>query len=407
MLWTGVDAGGQPVSEPAKEFHDPAKLAPLHRGFFLSAGRGADWLYRHNRPDGLFLYGYVPSLDAPLDEDHYLRQIGGAIALARAARFSGDPRYTARARQAILALLASTATDGKDANVRYSRFANSAANRLGAAGLLVLAINELPQPGEDLLEQSDQLCRWIVKQQQQDGALKFGDELAANPLLAPFEEDREGINYYPGEALYGLARSQQYRPATWKTDALRRAFTYYRGWWRDNKNTAFVPWQTSAYVELYLQTREKAFAEFVFEMNDWMCSLQFTDAAKPMWQGGFALWHEGKALNVPPRISSASYAEGLVDACRAAKAAGDVQRHQRYVRSTEMCLQFLTTLQYTGANTRHFHPDFRPRVMGAFHGSHQDGVIRVDFTQHAICALYQYLQHVADIAPAPVSPPPR
>jgi len=375
-------------------------MSPLHRGFFLSAGRGADWLFRHNRPDGLFLYGYIPSLDQPMDEDHYLRQIGGAFALARAARFTGDARYVARARQAVLAVLASTTTDPQAPNLRYSRFANSTANRLGAAGLLVLAINELPQPGEDLLEQSDQLCRWIVKQQQPDGSLKFTDELAANPLLAPFEEDREGVNYYPGEALYGLARSQQHRPATWKTDALRRAFSYYRNYWRENKNTAFVPWQTSAYTEMYLLTREKPFADFVFEMNDWMCLLQYTDPNKPLWQGGFALWHEGKALTLPPRISSASYAEGLVDACRAAKAAGDVQRWQRYLQATEMALQFLATLQYSAVNTRHYHADFRPRVMGAFHGSHQDGTIRVDFVQHAICAMYQYLEHVAEIPAA-------
>jgi hypothetical protein len=59
-------------------------------------------------------------------------------------------------------------------------------------------------------------------------------------------------------------------------------------------------------------------------------------------------------------------------------------------------LQFLITLQYTEANTQHFADWYRPAMLGAFHASHQDGTLRIDYTQHAVCALIQYLSSVVE-----------
>ena len=33
----------------------------------LSAQRGADWLFRANRSDGRFVYGFLPAVNAPLE----------------------------------------------------------------------------------------------------------------------------------------------------------------------------------------------------------------------------------------------------------------------------------------------------------------------------------------------------
>ena len=52
------------------------------------------------------------------------------------------------------------------------------------------------------------------------------------------------------------------------------------------------------------------------------------------------------------------------------------------------------TLQYTEPNTQYFADWYRPRLAGAFHASHQDGNLRIDYTQHAVCALVQYLEYV-------------
>jgi hypothetical protein len=361
---------------------------------YLSAQGGADWLHRANGSNGRFIDGFVPCLNTRLEGEHYLRQIGAAFALARAARFTGDERYTAKARQAVVTLLLDTMTDPRDPGVRYTTLPSAIVNRLATAGLLVQAINELPSPASDLLTQSEQLCNYIRKQQQADGSLSYSD--GAKPTTAA---DRDGVNYYPGEALYGLMLSQRHRAAAWKTDLVRKAVGFYRPWWRAHKSLALVSWQTAAYTEAYLLTREKVFADCVNEMNDWLCGLQYVqlERSHPLWVGGFMGWADGKAVQEAPDVGSASPAESLAEACRVARQAGDLNRHRRYAEALEQCLRFLTTLQYNEANAQHFADWYRPALLGGFHTSHQDGTLRIDYTQHAVCALVQYLRYVAEI----------
>jgi hypothetical protein len=373
---------------PPAHGRDLSDLPPLRKQMHLAAQRGLEWLHRANGPDGRFIYGYVPALKTTLDGDHYLRQAGAAFALARAARYLGDDRHAARARQAVLTLLSDTAVDPRDPKVRMPTLPAIMVNHLAAAGMLLLAIHELPDPAEDLLQQSDQLAEFIRRQQQANGSLAYGDP----------KTDPDGINYYPGEALHGLMLSQRHRPAAWKNTVARKALDYYRPWWQEHKNMAFVPWQTAAFTEAFLRTKEQAFADFVFEMNDWLCELQYPllDARHPLWGGGFMGWHDGKVLVEPPQIGTASYAESLAEACRTARAAADLGRYPRYRQALERALQFIARLQYTEANTQHFSDWYRPALVGAFHASPQDGNLRVDYTQHAVCALVQYLENVPD-----------
>jgi hypothetical protein len=378
----------KPAEKPAR---DMSRLTPLQRQMDLSMQRGADWLYRHNRSDGRFVYGYEPALQVVLEGDHYPRQVGAAIALARAARYSGNERHLARARQAVLTLLLDTAPDADDPRLRHTTLPGMSANRLGTAGLLVLAINELSAPGDDLLEQSEQLCASIARQQQPDGSLNYAD----NPNQKTSAEDPDGVNHYPGPALHGLMRSQQHRPAAWNTEVVRKALAFYRPWWKGHPSMALVPWQVSAYTEAYLRTREQVFADGIFEMSDWICDLQYVqlDSRHPLWVGGFMSYENGKPNQTEPQISCAHYAEGLAEACRAARQAGDLQRYQRYGSAVKGCLQFLTTLQYTDANTTHFADWYRPRLLGGFHASHQDGTLRLDYTQQAVSVMVQYLAY--------------
>jgi len=392
----------QPAGEKPHTGRSPSKLTPLQQQMYWSAQRGADWLYRMNGRDGRFVPGYVTALRSMLEGDHYLRQAGAAFALARAARFTGEERFAVRATQALLLLLKDTATDPKDPQVCYTSLPAAMVNRLAAAGLLVSAINELPSPPKDLLDQSEQLCNFMRKQQQADGSLCYAETPNdKNPV------DPDGINHFPGPALYGLMRSQQHRPAAWKIDVVRKALAYYQPWWRAHKNLDFVGWQTAAYSEAYLATKEQRFADFVFEMNDWLCGLQYDrlDRRHPLWYGGFQSCVDGKPAEAAPRITSAAYAESLAEACRLAREMGDASHFNRYKETLERSLQFLATLQYTNANTEHFADWYQRDLLGGFFASHQDGNLRIDYTQHAVSALVLYLTYVVrDTAALPADP---
>jgi hypothetical protein len=285
----------------------------------------------------------------------------------------------------------------KDDEVRYTSLPSLMLNRLGAAGMLVQAINELPSPAEDLLKKSEQLCTYIRRQQQVDGSLSYIDAPAEGSKAA--DPDPDGINYYPGPALYGLMLSQRHKPAGWKTEVVRKALDYYLSCWRAHKSLALVPYQTAAYTEAYLLTKNKVFAEAVNEMNDWLCDLQYVqlDHNHPLWVGGFMGFTDGKPAAVAPEAGSGAFAESLAEACRVAHQSGDLPRYKRYREALEQCLRFLTTLQYTEANTQHFADWYRPALLGGFHASHQDGNLRLDYTKYAVCALLHYVMEVAEI----------
>jgi hypothetical protein len=375
-----------PMPTPAPDF---SRLTEVQKQHLLTARRGADWLFRMHGVKGRFLPGYLPALRQVMEGDNYLRQAGAAAALARAARLCGEERYAARASQAILALLEDTAPDPGDSLSRCTTLPRGAVNRLGAAAALVLAIHELPAPQKDLLDRSDELCRFLARQARPDGCL-------AHHEGAEKAED-DGVNHYPGLALAALMHSQKHRPAAWKLDVVRKALPYYRAWWKEHRSPDFAPAQCAAFAEAFAATKEKPFAEFVAEMGDFLCGLQYSqiDPRRMGWFGGFMSYQGGRPSETEPHAGSACQAEGLVEACRVARELGDVERHQRYTDAVERALQFLATLQYTDARTYHFEAWFRPQLSGAFHASPRDGNLRLDYTQHPVAALLGYLEHSA------------
>jgi hypothetical protein len=382
-----------PANLPRRE---ASKLAEVAQPIYYSAASAMEWLKRASKPDGRFVYGFQPSLRVQIDGDNFISQAGAAMALARAARYYRDDAGTAKARQAILTLLLETMPDPQDKNVRYTAAPPGALNRLASHGLLVSAIHELAKPEEckDLLEQAEQLCNYLRQQQRPDGSLfvSFGTDLLKSGS-AELDAEQAGL------ALQGIIRSHKQRPAPWKLEAMRKALGYYQGYWQNNKNVATVVSHTPAYAEAYLLTKDPAYKDAVFAMNDWLVGLQYreeADTSRKYWSGGFPRSNHGKEEPGAPDIGSALPAESLVEACRIARVTGDLPRLQRYERALIANLHFLMSLQYTGAKTQHFVEAYRPSVLGAFHGSHQDGNLKLDYTQHPLCAMVQYLDTVVD-----------
>ncbi len=391
IVQTSRAVPAEPIQQKPR---DLAKLPNGAQAIYFCADRAASWLRLANRSDGRFLYGLQPALKVGLDGDNFLSQAGAAFALARSGRYLRDERANAVARQALLTLLLETMVDPDDKTCRYSAAPPLAISRLSANGVLVLAIHELANPGADLLDKADELCNYLHKQQRPDGALlvTIGPNLVRS--LSP-DGDAENA----GWALQGLICSCQRRPADWKLDIVRKARGYYHDYFQANKSIACVASQTPAYAEAYLMTKEKAFATTVFAMNDWLIGLQYRDnfeVTRAHWAGGFPRCQQNKVESSAPDINSARAAVSLAEACRVAKHAGDLPRLQKYERALLTNLQFLMKLQYTPYNTDHFTATFRPNIIGAFHASHQDGNIRIDYTQHALAAMVQYLDKVIE-----------
>jgi len=381
-----------PPASPAKpKPRDLLKMTAQQRHLYMSAQRGAEWLQRANKQDGRFVFGFVPALRIPMEEDSYLGQVEATFALARSAKFFGNAQAVAIARHALLTLLLETTADPRQPKVCWTSPPSVLVNRAAAAGLLVLAIHELPEPASDVLDKADHLCNFLAGLLQTDGSIMLADP-GSQPAA-------DAIEQFSGPALHGLIRSQTLRPAAWKIEALSKARAYYHGYWLKKKNLPMVPEHTAAFAEAFLLTRDRDFAEFIFVMNDWLCTLQYreVDPRRQAWAGGFMPWVDGKPAPHAPDIRSALAAQSLADACRVAQAAEDWPRFKRYKEALEGCLQFLTTLQYTDANTQHFAEWYRPLLVGGFYVSARDGNLRLDHTAHCVSAFVQYLRHTAEL----------
>ncbi|HZZ79905.1 MAG TPA: hypothetical protein VFE62_15405 [Gemmataceae bacterium] len=386
-----------PMAAPKARTAD--KLPEAAQPIFFSGFRAMEWLKLTNKPDGRFVYGFQPSLRVPLDGDNFPSQAGATFALARASRYYRDGRGAAISRQAALTLIGlETMVDPQDATLRYTAAPPTAVERLSSNGYLISAIHELPDAdkSKDLLDQAEQLCTYLRQQQQSDGMLFVKSAGTTIKSGSPeLDADRAGV------ALQGIIRSNKHRPAPWKLEMLRKARTAYFAAWKDKKSVALVCSHTPAYAEAFAQTKDKdtSFADAVFAMNDWLIELQYHEepgSPRRHWNGGFRRYRDGVVEQSAPEISSSWCAESLAEACRVAKLSADLPRYERYERALMANLHFLMSLQYTGAKTQHFVEKFRPSILGAFHASHQDGNIRIDYTQHSLSAMVQYLDAVVE-----------
>ena len=354
---------------------------------------GADWLERQQLSDGTFRYGLIPALDETLPGNHALRQAGSAALLARAGSRLKHPSFTRAAVVAVKALIdKTTEIDPKDSNVRRSSMPATEANPVGLAALLLWACSEIDEPPADIQREADRLANFLRKRQRPDGSIDV-----SNSFREDGEDPPTAQAYYPGEALFALMRSHRRKPTEWKIECVRKALPFYRVYWQDQPHEAFPPWMCSAFGEAHLVTGEPAFAEFVFEMADWSLALQHNGPREidRGWQGGFGSFQQGQLLATEPGITTASFAEGFVDAYRVAVKRKDSIRAQQYRRALDNAAPFLLTLQFTRERTRHFVDAVGKKYLGGFRASLTDGTIRIDHNQHATNALLQYLEYVA------------
>jgi hypothetical protein len=370
--------------EPLAAF--PEQTQHAVRGVVL----GADWLTRMNQPHGRFLFGYNPALRRPLLGDHDLKQARAALALAQAAKFSGDQKQAAMAGQAILTLLASTKVDLADASCRVPVHSSLVCNRVAFASVVALAIYELPAADAKLVAQAEQLCAFLKKQCKPDGSVHYTD----SPNDDSTKTDPEGINEYPGLALSAILTGNRVKPEAWKVEVGKKGVGHYRAVFRAKPHPMLAATLTPACAELYVQAKVPEAAACAFEMNDWLCGLQIagSDPRTPQWAGGFRVVVGGRPSEVAPGPETGLYVQSLAHACQLTRLTPDLERFGKYKLAAADAILFLTGMQYLEVNTRHFDNAFRANwLIGGFHLSPADGNLRIDATANAVTGLVRFL----------------
>jgi hypothetical protein len=379
---------------PFDRFRKYDELPEQTRELVFATQRGIEWLSRDgiiHRANGRFVPGIDPALGRITDDDNFICQAQGALALSRAAKLTGEEKTAVRAAQTILSLLAEMPKDAAQPGIRKPA-QSVTCNSVGAAAFLALAIFELPEVAPEMLQCAEELCQFIRGQVQADGSVRSTVE--GEPV------DSASDMTFAGPALAAVAMSQRAAPAPWKQEAATRGLAYYRKHFRASPNLTIIPWMTAAAAEVHLLTKDPVAAEFVFEMTDWLRKLQYDgmDRQRTAWRGGFATVVDGKVTQSSPTMKTASYAMAIADACRMIRLMDrpDTGRYDQYRASLARALQFVATLQYSEENTQHFAAHFRPALVGGFHPSATDGSLRTEQTAVAVTALSQFLIAGAD-----------
>ena len=366
------------------ETRSGGEIVTLHRGMTLldlsevraetldaAVSRLADYLAYRQLPSGLFAYQFDASTDRYSEADNVVRQAGAAAAIAE---FSGRTKRSA-------------ATASTDAAIRFhlqglTKFPGSqdasfiatadGKNKLGVTALWSIALAEHPD-SDHFGATRQELIRGILNLQHSSGMFV---------TAFPPAERVSAQEYFPGEALLALALEYRRHPSEELLGAFDRGISFYREYFRARRSPAFVPWQVQAFALMAEKTKRKDFADFVFELSDWLAEKQLTSANCP-WpelHGGIASYRPGRV-----GASTASYLEAFADALALARVVGDRDRATRYEQIVRLASRFVLQLQLRPEEAVFLRS---PRdAVGGIRAGAALTQLRIDHSAHALVGL--------------------
>lgn len=331
----------------------PSKEKSKENRYIRSIKLAGEW-FLSNQNESFLYYQYLPFEKVHLNKHHSLREMGALWAIAKLSNYLGDSRYESLAQKGFRHFEKFFEYD--EENDFYYVNITPKKIKLGYSAFIILTLLEIDHPKKEYY--LDKFAKGIIFMQNRNGSLRTF-----------FYSDRStGIDYYPGEALFALMSLYEYKKEPRYLKIAQRAFRYYVRYWRKNRNTAFVPWQTRAYHKLYSATAKKEVADFVFEMNDYM--LNQHNARQDCINFDFSRG-----------IVTAVYIEGLNLAYGLAKELNDKKRVGCYANFIKEGSDFILSLQVINRGK------FAKEAIGGFLQKPNSKTMRVDRNQHAAIAL--------------------
>ena len=379
----GAPTAQQPLPTPMFRGNQAVKLEMISRQSLRITQKAMTyWLASQVNEKGQAEYKYWPSRGEFASSNNAIRQWMATVCLNRAALAFNDPALQAVAANNLAFNMQTTFQS--EGSLGYI-FMNGSA-KLGSASLAALAILESPQR-QQYLSQEYALNQLIEHLSNQDGSF--------DTFYIP-RKRKDNQNFYSGEALLFLASRYVISRNPDELERFMAGFHYYQNWHLNNRNPAFVPWHTQACYLIWEVTKEAALKDFIFEMNDWLLSMQQWESAEfADMQGRF--YDPERAYYGPPHASSTGvYLEGLIDAFTLAKQCGDNQRVERYRVAIVRGIRSIIQLQYKN-EIDCFYIKNTAKVLGGIRTTVYDNTIRIDNVQHALMAFFKIYARFSDV----------
>jgi len=362
---------------------------PLEADVMLeSAVAGGRYLASAVRPNGQFIYSYLPKTDREKDDYNILRHGGSVYSLLELYRVQPDPALLDAAERG-LAYLQTYMEPCPDPDTALC-VVEGGHTKLGGNALAIIAITEyVAATGNDeLLDTARRLAEWIVSIQDESGAFVPHKITWPEGIPSPFVS-----GYYPGEALLALVRLyNQDADPRWLTAAQRAArwLITVRDGDTPTEGLAHDHWLSYGLNELYRLDPDPVFAQHTFRITEAIINAQNTrpEGYNRDWLGSF--------YDPPRSTPTATRTEALRAAFELAVHMNDFATAREITRAYCLGVSFQLRTQ--------FHPESvlylvdPGRVLGGFRRSLTNYELRNDYTQHNISSLlglYAVLQQAA------------
>ncbi|MFO8051285.1 MAG: hypothetical protein R6V01_06260 [Thermoplasmatota archaeon] len=371
---------------------------PVERGAVL----GAHWFGRVQRTDGSFVYIFDPDNDTEIESYGYslARHSASIYPLVWAFQHTGDERYLRAAEDAEGHIEPLIKERG---SIHY--ILNGESSRLFDNALALIAYCYLYNAtGEKrYLEHLEGLADLCLESLNDEGRFDYTYEWY---LIRSFEENLMAS----GEGLLGLALSYRFTGEERYLEGFERAAEYHMDHLTYNNcrnmSTAYYSWMSSSFAEGYHLTGKEEYADACFQLSDWMIDNYYGRYFgyrgvydQDLLEAHPELWGSFRSY---PSMNSCTYSEGLGDVLGVAKAVNDTGRIGRYSDVLLNASRFILNLQYGEDEAYRF--DSPHLVLGGFRHDLFDRVnedmgwqsrwIRIDYTQHAIGALFRIMKNI-------------
>lgn len=371
-------------------FYDGEVSLPLYRGHRMikavttemlldSVDSAVDYLIRSVDLEGKFKYSYEPKIDKDNTSYNILRHSGTLYSMLEVYELTRDDSVLTAAQRALRFLInqmqESTVKDEQTLVVVEGGFV-----KLGGNGLAALALAKYIHLTQDqsYLPTLQKLGAWIVNTQTSEGHFTIHKQVYNAEIITGFDSE-----YYPGEALFALARIYQLDPQPrWLRGAVNGAL------YLINVRDKGIPdaklnhdhWLLYALNEIHRLETHEDFLIHAMKITNAIIKSQRTQSPYPDWVGSY--------YSIPRSTPGATRMEGLCASYCLARDYINPEQVDKILSALKLGIPFQLQTQ--------FHPEsvmYLPnpqRSLGGFHGSLTNFEIRIDYVQHNISCLLGY-----------------
>ncbi len=376
-------------------FYDGSMIVPLYRGhrqfqeitqdiLVDSLDLATDYLIRSVAADGKFNYSYEPKIDNDKTSYNILRHAGTIYSMLESYEVSKADKILTAAQAAIRYLirqLKEVTLNGEHTLV----VVEEGYIKLGGNALAALALAKFIKITQDThyFPILQKLGAWIVNTQSPQGEFTIHKQAVTGEINTTFISE-----YYPGEALFALARLYQLDPQErWLNCAVNGALFLINVRDKDleDKQLSHDHWLLYALNEIHrLHQNDEIYAHALRIANVIMKSQRMQSKTLD-WIGSY--------YNPPRSTPTATRMEGLGASYLLVRDQGNKALADTMLSSIKAGVLFQLQTQFFPESMLYL-PNPQ-KALGGFHRSLTDFEIRIDYVQHnisSLIALYNILK---------------